>query len=170
MSRREQLCAGLDRVDQVGFVAVERLIKQRHAELPRVLAQLVESFGQIRQAPWPGRRPSPLRPCIEPMMAGAPSGPAKSMIDRMKSAHLCRDRLIGQREVQAMLDPAGAGADGRQAKIVVIEEPAELGRQSASGPGGKSPRRRSPTAWLSGKRPAGRPKRRTGRRVLRAPG
>ena len=163
-SESEQGDAGLDRVDQVGLVAVQRLEEQRDAVLPRRARRGRRGPRRGSRAPSARSTPSPLRPCIEPMIAGAPSGPARSMIERTKARGLVRGPP-GRREVsvQPVLHPARAGADGRQGEAVVVEERAEVvdvdgvrpGREDLDGVEAELLR-------LAAGRRAGRARRRTG--------
>ncbi len=45
--RLQQFDAGVQRVDQVRLVAIERLVDQRHAVLFRMFAEVVQCLGEI---------------------------------------------------------------------------------------------------------------------------
>ncbi len=73
----EPTCSINHAVELVGLVAVERLVDQRHAVLLRVVR--TSSCSASLRAAWASsfETPSPLRPCIEPMIAGAPNRPGE---------------------------------------------------------------------------------------------
>ena len=105
---------------EVRLVAVQRLVEQRRRRDCRgVLAERLQRRRAGVRARVRGRPRRVQRPCIEPMIAGAPSSPA-DVDDRLDeldgpAAH----GRVGARERQLVLHPARTRADRRELQPVL---------------------------------------------------
>ncbi len=157
-------------VEQVRLVTIQRLIKQRLRRDVAACSASVAKASPSQSSACSRVTPSPQRPCIEPMMAGAPSVPAASMISPTKPMARLPNRGVRVGETQLVFDPARARADGGTFQPVRVEQ---LGRPARR----RVPRlrlerfppRQSPAPPRARSPPRGRPKTRTARRALPGP-